>query len=91
VRISYDTTAKPTGYTMWLSARETYDWAHKRLAWPCSNLSDHRCVVGVDSNGLCDFTLGGRGDETVDGDELAACVADHLPKQLRHLWPCWEG
>jgi hypothetical protein len=79
------------GYTMQLSARDTYDWAHRSgAAWPCSTLSDHRVMVCVDSNGLCDFTLDGRTDGDVDGNELDACVSDHLPKDLRHLWPVWE-
>lgn len=77
------------GYAMWLSARDTYDWAHKvGASWPCSTLSGERCMVGVDSNGLYDFTLNGRyGD--CDGTELDAIVSDHLPADCRHLWPVW--
>lgn len=79
----------PTGYVMKLSARDTYNWAHREGArWPCSDLSGNRCVVVVDSNGLLDFTLNGR-DGDCSGDELNAIVSDHLPKILRHLWPAW--
>jgi hypothetical protein len=79
-----------TGYVLWLSARDTYDWATRPgAAWPCSQLSDHRCVVVVDSNGLCDFTLDGR-DADVDGNELDACVADHIPQSARKFWPTWD-
>ena len=45
-------------------------------------------MVGVDSNGLCEFTMNGR-DGDVSGDELQAIVADHLPADCRHLWPVW--
>ena len=82
------------GYTIWLSARDTYDWAHKvGAAWPCSTLADNRIVACVDSNGLYDLTVNGKSpnDHTdIDGSELDACIGDHLPKHLRHLWPTWE-
>ena len=78
-----------SGYTMELSARDTYDWAHKPgAAWPGSMLADRRAVVVVDSNGLCDLSIdGGRGEQDIDGSELAAIVRDFLPKEARHLWP----
>jgi len=92
MKIAYDkSAAKPTWYTLWLSARDTYDWAHKPGArWPCSTLSDHRAMVQVDTNGLCDLTIDGKDEGDIDGNELDAIVADHLPLALRHLWPCWE-
>lgn len=79
------------GYVMWLSANDTYNWAHKAGAgWPCSTLSDKRCVVTVDSNGLCDFNVNGRDDnDNIDGTELDAIVSDHLPNDLRQFWPVW--
>jgi hypothetical protein len=81
------------GYTLWLSANDTYNWAHKPgAAWPCSALSGKRFVACVDSNGLCDFIVNGRSDfDEVSGDELSACIADHLPADLRHLWPVWAS
>ena len=82
------------GYTIWLSAHDTYDWAHKvGAAWPGSTLAHNRIMVCVDRNGLCDLTVNGKspGEHTdIDGTELSACIADHLPKHLRHLWPAWE-
>ena len=80
------------GYTMHLSANDTYNWAHRPdTAWPCSTLSNRRVVVVVDSNGLCDLAInGGRGDQDCDGGELDAIVTDHLPKDLRKWWPTWE-
>ena len=79
------------GYAMWLSARDTYDWAHKPgAAWPGSTLANKRVVVSVDSNGLYDLTIDGR-EGDCDGNELSAIVADHLPKAYRHMWPTWEA
>lgn len=83
-----------SGYVMWLSARDTYDWAHRAGAsWPCSQLSNHRAVISVDSNGLCDLAIDGSWEkiQDIDEHELAACVSDHLPEDLRHLWPTWEN
>jgi hypothetical protein len=81
------------GYVLWLSARDTYSWAHKPgAAWPCSTLSDRRLVVVCDSNGLCDFTSDGKtAPDDIDGAELCAIVADHLPPAARHLWPVWAA
>ena len=81
-----------TSYTMWLSAHDTYQWAHKAGAsWPCSQLSNHQAVICVDSNGLYDLTIDdGKGNQDIDGAELAACVSDHLPAHLHHLWPVWK-
>ena len=80
-----------TGYSIWLSARDTYNWANKAGArWPCSELCGNRFMACVDANGLCDFTLNGAGDIDVNGTELAACITDHLPERFRHLWPTWR-
>lgn len=80
-----------TGYVMWLSANDTYEWAHKAGAsWPCSTLSDKRCMVAVDNNGLCDISVNGRDDNGfIDGTELDAIVSDYLPNDLRQFWPVW--
>ncbi len=79
------------GYTLWLSAQDTYQWAWGPIGWACSFLSGKRVVVAVDSNGLCDLSInGGRGDQDCPGDELEAIIADHLPARLHHLWPAWE-
>lgn len=85
------TQQKCTGYILWLSAWDTYTWAHRSQAkWPCSRLSNHRAVISVDADGLYDLTIDGQDKRGVDSDELVACVSDHLPKDLRHLWPVWE-
>lgn len=78
-----------SGYVMWLSANDTYRWATRPgRAWPCSQCRGERLRVEVDSNGLCDFAINGR-DGDMDGTELDAIVGDHLPADLRHLWPVW--
>lgn len=78
------------GYVIKLSARDTYNWAHKPgAAWPCSELADRAICVEVDSNGLCDIPIGDSG--FIDGNELEAIIADHLPADLRHLWPTWAA
>ena len=42
-----------TSFTLWLSARETYDWASKiGGAWPCSTIRGRSVMVQFDANGL---------------------------------------
>ena len=46
------------GVQVWLSANDTYEWAHRSgSAWPCSELSDHRVFAEFDDNGLLDMTI----------------------------------
>ena len=87
---------KATGYTLWLSKKQTELWANKPGAvWPCSQLSGHRIMVEVDQVGLCDYIYDGKTaicsiyqDEI--GNELRAIVADYIPDDCRHLWPVWN-
>ena len=81
-----------SGYTLWLSAADTYAWAHRPgAAWPCSTLADHRLRIEVDQNGLCYLTVDGKSaGNNIDGQELDSCVAYHLPADCRRLWPTWE-
>lgn len=76
--------------TLWASARDTYDWAHKPgAAWPCSTLSGRRFVAVFDSNGLCDLSLdGGRGEQDCDSWELSAMCADFLRGRIGADHPC---
>ena len=90
IKIGYAYDGVPDAYVMWLSAQDTYDWAHRAGAsWPCSTLSDRRLVVCANDNGLYDLLVDGRRGEDVDANELEAVVTDHLPQKLRHLWPVW--
>jgi len=81
------------GYQLWLSANDTYNWAHKAGAsWPCSTLSNHRVWILVDENGLLDITLDGKDthNKDIDGTELDAIVSDFLPESLHQFWPVWK-
>jgi len=82
-----------SGYTLWLSATDTYNWAQtpgKR--WPCSTLSGNRCCIVVDSNGICDLTVNGQCEEgQIDCSELCAIVTDFIPAEYRRYWPVWES
>ena len=84
-------TGDAQGYTMKVSANETRDWSRKPTAsWPCSTLSGRRFAACVDRNGLYDVAVNGKDADDIDGVELEAIVSDLLPKEYRHLWPCWE-
>lgn len=68
---------------LWVSARETYDWAHRSgSAWPCSVLSGSRFFAAFDTNGLYDLTVNGGEASDVPSDELSAIVADLLGERL---------
>lgn len=78
-----------TGFNLWLSARDTYDWATRpNCSWPCSQLEDKRVFVQFDRNGLCDFTVDGKSADC-DGNELSAIVADHVRAKLPESHPCY--
>lgn len=63
--------------SIWLSARDTYDWAHRSGAsWPCSTLSGHRMFACVMDDDLVGFSLDGRTGADVDGAEVDAILAD---------------
>jgi len=69
------------GVNLWLSARDTYEWAHKSgAAWPCSQISGRRLFAAFERNGdLVDVSIdGGRGKQNVDGNEFNAITADFL-------------
>lgn len=65
--------------TVWLSADDTYQWAHKAGAvWPGSTLSGHRVRAEYMHGDLVDFALDGR-DGDCDGSELDAIICDLVP------------
>lgn len=78
------------GYTLWLSARNTYDWATRPgAAWPCSELSNLPLRISVDRNGLWDLSIDRGRIQDCSGHELQAIVSDHLPIDCQHFWPIW--
>lgn len=74
---------------VWLSARETYDWAEG--SWPCSTLADRRVFASFDRTGLVDLTIDGREGVDVDGYELSALVADLLRDRLPETHTLYPG
>jgi len=78
-----------SGFNVWISARETDNWAHRPgSSWPCSQLAGRRLWVQFDRNGLCDMAIDGRFRDC-DATELSACVADHLTGRLPESHPCY--
>ena len=73
---------------LWLSASDTYNWAHRSGAsWPCSFLSGKRLFAEFEPNGetlpwcgdLIDFDINdGRGDQDCPADEFNAITDDAL-------------
>lgn len=74
-----------TGFTVWLSRRDTYDWSE---SWPCSELSDNRMVAEFDAGGLVGLTVNGGYGCDVPGDELTAIVSDYVYSRLPEDHPC---
>ena len=68
-----------TGFTVWLSASDTYDWAP---CWPCSTLKDKRLKAEYDSNGLLDLTVNGKYPDSIDASEMSAVVSDFVKDKL---------
>ena len=76
--------------TIWLSARDTYEWAHRPgAAWPCSTLADKRVCASFDAHGLVESTVNGRWDNECDGHEFNAVIADHAKTRLPKDHPCY--
>jgi hypothetical protein len=75
--------------TIWLSADDTYEWAHRTgAAWPGSTLSGHRVRADYDTNGLWQLTVDGY-SKNVDAHELNAIVSDFAAERLSPDHPCW--
>lgn len=72
------------GTKLWVSANETYEWAHRPgAAWPCSTLSNRRLFVEFDAQGnLVDLAINGRSDADCDGNELSALTSDFLRERF---------
>ena len=70
------------GTQLWLSAKDTYNWAHKSGAsWPCSVLSGHRLYAQFDKgNDLIDVTIDGKSKDCpgIDINEFNAITSDFM-------------
>ncbi len=84
------------GLKLWLSARETNNWATRPGAnWPCSILRGRCLFVEFDGCGdLIDLAIdcrsGGRLTDDCSADELNAITTDHIAaKHPNH--PCLRG
>lgn len=79
----------PSSLSVWISARETRDWARKTGAhWPCSQLAGKRLFAAFDRNGLCDLTINGRSGDC-DSTEFNAITSDFLASKLPKDHPCY--
>ena len=77
------------GFNVWLSARDTRDWANRpNERWPCSQLSGHRLFASFDSCGLNDMSVDGRSKD-IDVNEFNACISDHVRSKLSVENPAW--
>lgn len=82
---------------LWLSADDTYDWAHKTGAiWPCSKLAGKRLFAEFDANGLVDYRVNGRDGIDIPSDEFNAITSDFLRVKLPEDHPllfcgCWPA
>ena len=67
------------GVKLWLSANNTYDWAHRPgVSWPCSTLAGKRVFAEFDNHGdLVDVAINGRLADC-DGNEFNAITSDFL-------------
>ena len=81
-------------FTIWLSARDTYEWARKPgAAWPCATLANKRVCASFDTNGIYDLTINGlyptEDGGWIDGNEFSALIADHAKTRLSPDHPCY--
>lgn len=69
-----------TSIKLWLSAADTYGWAHKPGAsWPCSFIANKPLFAEFDSNGLLDIAINdGRDNQNIPSDEFNAITSDFL-------------
>lgn len=79
-----------TALTVWLSARDTKDWATRPgKRWPCSRLAGRRLCATFDRSGLVDLTVdGGDAPDDWDANEFNAVVADYVGTRIGPDHPC---
>lgn len=72
---------KRTGNTikLWLSANDTYNWAHKtETCWPCSFLAGKRLFAEFVDGDLIDIAVNGCHTRDVPSDEFNAITSDFM-------------
>ncbi len=80
-----------SGFALWLSANDTYNWAHRPgKAWPCSTVRGRRVALFVDMTGLVEFTVNGRDGVDVDSAELSAMLSDFVRDVLPRDHPAYH-
>ncbi len=64
---------------LWLSATDTYNWAHRSGdSWPCSQLSGRRVFAEFENNGdLVDMAIDGKSKDC-DATEFNAITSDFI-------------
>ena len=79
-----------SGFALWLSAHDTYEWAHRPGAqWPCSTVKGRRVAIFVDMTGLVEFTVNGQDGVDIDEAELSAMMADFVRNVLPRNHPAY--
>jgi len=67
--------------TIYLSERDTFDWAHKDgAAWPCSECSGHKLRIELERGDLIGFAIDGK-DGDMNAAELSAIINDCFVKR----------
>ena len=76
--------------TLWLSKRDTYDWARRADAsWPCSTIAGKSLVAVFGQNGLVDIAINGRAAGEVHGAEFNAITSDFLRAKVPEDHPLY--
>ena len=69
--------------TIWLSARDTVEWATRPgAAWPCSTLRGKRLCADFDMSGLIDLTINGKDGADCDCHEFNAITSDFIETRI---------
>jgi hypothetical protein len=72
---------------LWLSANDTYNWAHKAGAsWPGSQLAGKRLFAEFQDGDLVSYTADGKTVDNMDLDEFDAITEDFLNKEAEKSW-----
>ncbi len=80
----------PDCVKVWITAGETWAWAHRPGdSWPGSDLAGRRVFAEFDRNGIVDLAVDGSSEWDGTATELSACCSDHLAKRLPKAHPAY--